>query len=46
MLSNNKFLFCVPGLLIERQEVVGIFHAKWVILMMSAYSLVHAREGR
>ena len=28
----------------ERQEVVGIFHAKWVILRSSAYSLAIARE--
>ena len=29
----------------ERQGVLSIFHAKWVILMMSVYSLVLAREG-
>ena len=29
----------------ERQGVVSIFHAKRVILMMSVYSLVLAREG-
>ena len=28
----------------ERQEVVGIFHAKRVILMSSVYSLTIARE--
>jgi len=28
----------------ERQEVVGIFHAKWVILRSSVYSLAIARE--
>ena len=35
----------MPGLFIERQEAVGIFHAKWVNLMMSVYSLIIAREG-
>ena len=34
----------MPGLFIERQEVVSIFHAKRVILMMSVYSLAIARE--
>ena len=28
----------------EPQEVVGIFHAKWVILRSSVYSLAIARE--
>ena len=32
------------ALFIERQEVVGIFHAKRGIVMMSLYSLVLARE--
>ena len=32
------------GLFIERQEVVGIFHAKRVILRMNVYSLTIARE--
>ena len=43
---SNKHLFCVPVLLMERQWVVSIFHAKRVILMTSVYSLVLAREGR
>ena len=34
----------MPGLFIERQEVVSIFHAKRVILRMSVYSLTIARE--
>ena len=29
----------------ERQEVVGIFHAKRVILRLSVYSLTIAREN-
>ena len=28
----------------ERQEVIGIFHAKQVILRLSVYSLAIARE--
>ena len=36
--------FCVPGLFIEREEVVGIFHAKRVIVRSSVYSLTIARE--
>ena len=28
----------------ERREVVGILHAKWVILRSSVYSLAIARE--
>ena len=28
----------------EQQEVVGIFHAKWIILRSSVYSLAIARE--
>ena len=28
----------------ERQEIVAIFHAKWVILRSSVYSLALARE--
>ena len=35
----------MPGLFIERQEVVGIFHAKRVILRSSVYSLAIAREN-
>ena len=34
----------MPRLFIERQEVVGIFHAKRVILRLSVYSLAIARE--
>ena len=34
----------MPVLFIERQEVVGIFHAKRAILRMSVYSLATARE--
>ena len=44
--NSNEHLFCVPGPLMERQGVVSIFHSKWVILMMSVYSLVLTREGR
>ena len=43
--NSNEQLFCVPGLLMERQGAVNIFHAKQVILMTSVYSLVLAREG-
>jgi hypothetical protein len=43
--NSNEHLFCVPGPLMERQGAVSIFHAKRVILMMSVYSLVLAREG-
>ena len=35
----------MPGLFIERQEVVGICHAKRVILRLGAYSHTIAREG-
>jgi hypothetical protein len=42
---SNEHPFCVPVPLMERQGVVSIFHAKRVILMMSVYSLVLAREG-
>ena len=42
---SNEHLFCVPGPLMKRQGAVSIFHAKRVILMMSVYSLVLAREG-
>ena len=34
----------MPRLFVQRQEVVGIFHAKRVILKMSVYSFVIARE--
>ena len=39
------FLFCVPVPLMKRQGVANIFHARWVILTMSVYSLVIARES-
>ena len=42
--TSNKYPFCVPGLFTERQEVVGIFHAKQIILRLSVYSLAIARE--
>ena len=42
--TSNKYPFCVPGLFIERQEVVGIFHDKRVILKMGVYSFTIARE--
>ena len=41
---SNKRPFCVPVPLMERQGAVSIFHAKRVILKMSVYSLVIARE--
>ena len=41
---SNKHPFCVPVPLMERQGAVSIFHAKQVILEMSVYSLVIARE--
>ena len=41
---QNKLLFCVFVLLAERWGVANIFHARCVILMMSVYSLVIARE--
>jgi hypothetical protein len=37
-------MFCVPVPLMERQGAVSIFHAKRVILKMSVYSLIIARE--
>ena len=43
--NSNEHLFCVSGPLMERQGVVNIFHVKRVILMMSVYSLILAREG-
>ena len=42
---SNEHLFCVPVPVMERQESASIFHAKQVILMMSVYSLIVAREG-
>ena len=41
---QNKFLFCVPVPLMKQQGVANIFHARCVILNMSVYSLVIARE--
>jgi len=41
---QNKLLFCVPVPLARRWGVAGIFHARCVILTMSVYSLVIARE--
>lgn len=38
------FLFCVPVPLMKRKGVANIFHARCVILKMSVYSLVIARE--
>ena len=41
---QNKLLFCVFVLLTEWWRVANIFHARCVILKMSVYSLVIARE--
>ena len=41
---QNKFPFCVLVPLMKRQWVANIFHARCVILKMSVYSLVIARE--
>ena len=41
---QNKLLFCVFVSLAERWVVANIFHARCVILKMSVYSLVIARE--
>ena len=41
---QNKFLFCVLVPLARRRGVAGAFHARCVILKMSLYSLVIARE--
>ena len=41
---QNKFLFCVLVSLMERWGVANIFHARCVILTMSVYSLVIARD--
>ena len=41
---QNKLLFCVFVSLAERWGVANIFHARCVILKMSVYSLVIARE--
>ena len=42
--SNNN-LFCMPESLMWRLGSSSIFHARWVILTMSVYSLVIARES-
>ena len=41
---QDKLLFCVFVSLAERWGVANIFHARCVILTMSVYSLVIARE--
>src|SRR6266566_2091587 len=41
---QNEFPFCVPVPLMKRQGVANIFHARYVILKMSVYSPVIARE--
>ena len=41
---QNEFPFCVLVPLMKRQGVANIFHARCVILKMSVYSLVIARE--
>ena len=41
---QNQFPFCVPVPLMKRQGVAKNFHARRVILKMSVYSLVIARE--
>ena len=41
---HNEFSFCVPVPLMKRQGVANIFHARCVILKMSIYSLIIARE--
>src|SRR3990170_7780327 len=38
--SSNNNLFCMPKSLMKRQGAVSVFHARWVILTMSVYSLV------
>jgi hypothetical protein len=43
-LNFKIILFCVPVLLMRRQGVIVIFHAKCVILTMSVYRLsLHER---
>ena len=44
LIFKNKLLFCVFVSLAERWGVANIFHARCVILKMSVYSLVIARE--
>ena len=41
---QNEFPFCVLVLLVKRQGVDNIFHARCLILKMSVYSLVIAQE--
>ena len=41
---QNEFPFCVLVPLMKRQGVANIFHARCVILKMSVYPLVIARE--
>src|SRR3990170_7598298 len=41
---QNEFPFCVLVPFMKRQGVANIFHARCVILKMSVYSLVIARE--
>ena len=41
---QNKFPFCVPVPLMKRQGVANIIYARCVILKMSVYSLVIARD--
>src|SRR3990170_2116709 len=44
LIFQNEFPFCVPVPFMKRQGVANIFHARCVILKMSVYSLVIARE--
>ena len=41
---QNEFPFCVPVPLMKREGVANIFHARYVILKMSDYSLVITLE--
>ena len=41
---QNEFPFCVPVPLMKRRGVANIFHARYFILKLSAYSLDIARE--
>ena len=41
---QNKLPFCVFVSLVERWGVANIFHARCVILTVSVYSLIIARE--
>ena len=42
--NSKNYPFCVPGSFMERQEVVGIFHAKRIIVRSSVYSFAIAQE--